>query len=140
MSNHNRSTRQLSPDYFEIRFRTDAVVGHWPGTFVIISAYATTGETWTRDANEGADRALAAELAAQPAWHVRITGYSPTTGHAEPSWAIEMPIDEARETGRRFKQDAIFVVHNNALSVTGCEAGADVCHVGDFLARVDGRL
>jgi len=48
------------------------------------------------------------------------------TGHAEPSWAIDMPTDQARALGRRFKQDAIFVVHENVLSVTGCEAGADV--------------
>jgi len=76
-------SRKLSSDYFEIRFRTEAVVTHWPGTFVIISAYATTGETWTRDANEAADGALAAELSTHPGWQVRITGYSPTTGHAE---------------------------------------------------------
>ena len=62
------------------------------------------------------------------------------TGHAEPSWAIDMPTDQARALGRRFKQDAIFVVQENVLSVTGCEAGADVIHVGEFLARADGRL
>ncbi len=48
-----------------------------------------------------------------------MTCYSPPTGQAEPSWAIKMPVDE------------------NVLSVTGCEEGAPLVEVGDFLSRLN---
>ena len=71
-------------------------------------------------------------------WLVRIVGYSPSSGHAEPSWAVEMPIREAREVGSRFKQDAIFAVRGDRLRVIRCGASCLSAVVGSFLERLDG--
>ena len=73
------------------------------------------GETWTAEENETADRALADDLARSGKWHQRITGYSPTTGHAEPGWAVEMNLPEACELGLRYLQDAIYYVSGDEL-------------------------
>jgi hypothetical protein len=47
----------MHPAYFETRFRTDSPPDHWPPTFAIITAHATTGETWSPDQNAAADQA-----------------------------------------------------------------------------------
>src|SRR6516225_1853575 len=54
-------------------------------------------------------------------WMVRLFGYSPTSGHAEPSWAADLPLDEGCNIGQRFRQDAIYHVKNDELSVTRCD-------------------
>src|ERR1017187_5957997 len=77
----------MNTAYFEARFRTTKSMAGWPAEFVIISAFATTGKTWTSQENEIADRRLASELVAYDVWLHHVTGYSPATGHAEPSWA-----------------------------------------------------
>jgi hypothetical protein len=70
--------------YGETHFRISEHVDQWPQEFAIITAYATTGEVWSDAENEAADRALYAELCRQSQMIRRITGYSPSTGHAEP--------------------------------------------------------
>jgi hypothetical protein len=105
---------------------------------VIVSAYATTGERWTDAQNERADRALHGELTARDVWTQRITGFSPDTGHAEPSWATELSLAEARDLGRRFRQDAIYHVLGDRLSVTRCDPPGPVVAVGEFRVRLEG--
>jgi hypothetical protein len=104
---------------------------------VIISAYATTGERWTDAQNERADRALHDELRARGTWTERITGFSPKTDHAEPSWATELSLAAGLDFGRRFRQDAIYHVLDDELSVTRCDPPGDVVPVGAFRIRVD---
>jgi hypothetical protein len=70
-------------------------------------------------------------------WRQSVVGYAPGTGHAEPSWAAEVPLDAAREIGRRFRQDAIFHVRGDLLSVTKCDDGAPLVPVGAFGERVE---
>ncbi|MFM2199870.1 MAG: hypothetical protein RLZZ505_3302 [Verrucomicrobiota bacterium] len=77
------------------RFLLEQTFTDWPKECVIITAYATTGATWTEEENKVADRALTDDLARSGKWHERITGYSPTTGHAEPDWAVEMALSDA---------------------------------------------
>lgn len=127
----------MHPAYFETRFRTQNPVSEWPFEFVILSACATTGETWKPEENAAADRALEGDLVRRAGWLVRIVGYSPVSGHAEPSWATEMPLAEARETGRRFRQDAIFLVRGDALCVTRCDESAELASIGSFRGRLD---
>jgi hypothetical protein len=124
--------------YFETRFRTSQPITDWPPEFVILSAFATTGETWTAQQNEDADRHLASELRTRGGgWLVRIVGYSPTSGHAEPSWAVSLPLDEACNIGQRFHQDAIYHVKNDELSVTRCK-DVEVIAPGEVsMGRVD---
>lgn len=129
----------VHPAYFEVRFRAPAPVGEWPPEFVILSAHATTGESWPTDVNERADRRLETELRARVGegglW--RVTGYSPTTGHAEPSWAVTLPFDEACDIGLRFRQDALYLVHGDTLYVSHCEEPREAVPVGSFRARLD---
>jgi hypothetical protein len=127
----------MNPAYFETRFRTTKPITGWPAEFVIISAFATTGETWTSQENENADRRLASELVAADVWLLRVTGYSPATGHAEPSWAVELSLDKARMLGLRFHQDAIYHVNDDRLSVTCCESQSELIHVDFFRSRLD---
>lgn len=129
----------MNPVYLETRFRYDGEAPPLPEEFVILSAYATTGETWSALQNAAADRSLEAELRARGGWLLRLIGYSPTTGHAEPSWATALPLDEACNIGRRYRQDAIYHVRGDLLSVTYCDARRALVAVGLFRDRLDPR-
>jgi hypothetical protein len=127
----------MNPVYFETRFCTSQCVTDWPSEFVIISAFSTTGESWTTQQNKDADHRLASELRNWGGWLVRIVGYSPTSGHAEPSWAADLPLDEGCNIGQRFLQDAIYHVKHDELSVTRCDGKRALVRVGSFRDRLD---
>jgi hypothetical protein len=125
----------LHPAYSKVRFR-----GPWPDRshpeeFAIITAYATTGETWPDERNRAADLELENELRGTGAWMRRITGYDPETGHAEPGWAVEIRLEEAVELGLRFQQDAIFWVSGNRVWVAKCGPDGERSEVGLFSDR-----
>ena len=130
----------MEPAYFETRFLVEEPVAHWPDEFAIITAYATTGETWTREENEAADHRLHAALSERSDWLIRITGYSPATGHGEPGWAAALPFDAACDLGLEFEQDAIYYVAGDDLSVTYCDERRNPVAVGGFRERIDGAL
>ena len=128
----------LHPAYFGTRFRREGEdAPEWPEEFVIITAYATTGERWSDDKNTAADAALYEEVVSRELWCERLTGYDPESGHAEPGYAVVLPLDEARELGRTFRPDAIFHVLGDALSVTRCEGRSSLVPVGRFRERLD---
>jgi len=126
----------MHPAYFQIRFRTPEAIDGWPERFVIITAYATTGEVWTDGANAEADRAMEAELRATGQWMQRFTGYSPDTGHAEPGWAVALEWEAGCDLGKRFHQDAVFAVIGDALWVSFCDERRVLVPVGKFRERV----
>jgi hypothetical protein len=126
----------VHPAYFETRFRVDAPPPVWPSGFVILSAHATTGERWPDAVSARAHRALVDELTELGVWTIPLTGFSPTTGHAEPSIAVELDLDRARAIGRRFRQEAIYHVRDDALFVTLCDARAPLVPVGSFVERI----
>ena len=126
----------IHPAYFETRFISRDGVDGWPAQFVIITAYATTGETWTDEQNEAADQALEAELRVSGRWLRRVTGYSPTTQHSEPGWAVDLDWEKACDVGMRFLQDAIYVISGDALAVTYCDGRRALVPVGAFLERL----
>ena len=125
----------MHPAYFETRFRTPERVPSWPEAFAIITAYATTGESWSDSENLDADLRLQAELVG--VWHERITGYSPTTGHAEPGWAVDLAFEDACDLGDRFRQDAIYWVRSGELFVSRCDDRRALVRVGSFPERLD---
>jgi hypothetical protein len=128
----------LHPAYFQTRFRQEADQRtDWPEQFAIISAHATTGEQWSAEQNKTAHEALGHELERLDVWIASVTGYSPETGHAEPSYAAVLPLDEARALGRQFQQDAIFHVRGDELSLTRCHECSQVVPVGSFRERLD---
>jgi hypothetical protein len=126
----------VHPAYLETRFISRDGLDGWPEQFVIITAFATTGETWTDEQNEAADRKLEAELRVTGRWMRRVTGYSPTTQHSEPGWAVAMEWEEACDVGMGFLQDAIYVISGDALAVTYCDERRALVPVGTFLERL----
>ncbi len=126
----------LHPAYFAIAFRTEAPVAAWPASFIILTAYATTGETWSPERNTEADQRLHAELLRRGCIPIRITGFDPVTQHAEPGWAVELPQAEALEMGRCYLQDAIFHVVGDELSVCSCAPEGRCAAVGSFTDRL----
>lgn len=124
------------PAYFTIRFRTESIVDQWPEHFFIITAYATTGETWSDERNSQADNELHQELLRLGHTPIRITGYDPESGHGEPGWAVELPVEEALSLGRSFRQDAIYRVDGDVLTVAHCSPPVDWVHVGIFRERI----
>lgn len=125
----------MKQEYRETEFRMEKVPDEWPRQLAIISAFATTGETWTDAENAEADERLNEELRSRGLSPLRITGYSPRTGHAEESWAVEIDLDDACEIGRRFRQDSIYFIIGDTLYVTSCE-DPELEIVGTFRERV----
>ncbi|MEX2527515.1 MAG: DUF3293 domain-containing protein [Gemmatimonadota bacterium] len=113
------SLAAVHPEYLKVRFR-GGCDDNWPPSFVIITAFATTGEVWSQEKNREADARMKAILDHRAVWHRRLTGYSPETGHAEPGWAAELSLDEGLDLGRRFLQDAIYHVVGDGLTVVLC--------------------
>ncbi len=79
---------------------------------------------------------MSAELQQLGVWTARITGYSPTTGHAEPGWAAVLAFDAACDLGLRYRQDAIYHVAGDTLSVSFCDERRKLVAVGPFRERV----
>lgn len=127
----------MIPAYFDTRFRTSDAHPSWPDAFGIISAQATTGESWSDEENAAADGRLQEDLAVLNRWFTRVTGYSPNTPHAEPSWAVALSLQEALDIGRRYSQDAIYYVDGDRLSVMKCTEPTEAALVGAFRERVD---
>lgn len=125
----------MNPNYFDTYFETPVVWTNRAAQFAIITAWATTGEVWTGEENRAANTQLEAELCSLDCWMQPVTGYSPTTGHAEPGWAVAVALDEALRLGRQYKQDAIYYVEGDTLTVSLCDGG-DSMFVGPFTKRL----
>lgn len=128
----------MHPAYFDTRFRLDHPVAEWPETFIVLTAYAPTGQRWTDEENARADRELERALRERSPWVVRMTGYAPDTGHAEPGWGCTLGFDEACDLGNDFQQDALYLVEADTLFVSYCDARRAPVRVGPFRERVDG--
>ncbi len=126
----------MHPAYAETHFHCPAPLDTCPGEFAIITAHATTGETWTDAQNAAADIELEKQLREKGVWVRRITGYSPTSLHAEPGWAAALSFEEACVLGSRFKQDAIYFVRGGTLFVSHCDQRRKLVEIGSFLPRL----
>jgi hypothetical protein len=127
----------LRAAYGVTRFRDVAAGVHWPEAFVIITACATTGSTWTPEREAAEDQLLRSALENRGVWHTRITGYHPETGHAEPGWAAELSVADGCALGRAYRQDAIYTVEGDELRVVLCEEPQRAERVGGFRERLD---
>ena len=87
----------------------------WPKDFAILTAYATTGETWTDAQNKEADQKLEAELRNAGHRLHRISGYSSDLKTYEEGWAVAMPLQTAWELAIKYKQVALFYYRNDEL-------------------------
>lgn len=127
----------MHSEYFKVRFRSEETILCWPREFAIITAYATTGSKWTDEVNESADRELSHMLRRKCDWVMRLTGFSPDTGHSEPGWAAGLSFKEACDFGVRFKQDAIYFIRDDELFVSHCDERRGLIRVGSFLEKLD---
>ena len=130
----------LRAAYGVTRFRDVAAGVHWPEAFVIITACATTGSTWTPEREAAEDQLLRSALENRGVWHTRITGYHPETGHAEPGWAAELSVADGCALGRAYRQDAIYTVEGDELRVVLCEEPQRAERVGGFQERLDKKV
>jgi hypothetical protein len=87
----------------------------WPRSFAILTAYATTGETWTPEQNIAADRQLEAELRKGGHRIHRISGYSKDLKTHEEGWAVLMDLKTAWNLAVKYKQVALFYYENDEL-------------------------
>jgi len=87
----------------------------WPKDFAILTAYATTGETWTDAQNKEADQKLEDELRKAGYRLHRISGYSKELDTHEEGWAVAMPLQVAWELAIKYKQVALFYYRNDEL-------------------------
>lgn len=79
-----------------------------PARFAIVSVQATTGESWSGERNQAADKNLHRLLLTRGFHPVRITGASSDGRHAEPDWLAETTLQDAVQIGREFLQEAIY--------------------------------
>lgn len=63
---------------------------------------------------------------------IRVTGFSPESGHNESGWAVDLDWEVACDIGKEFKQDAIFVIEGKTLYLRKCGAQRNPVHVGEF--------
>ena len=87
----------------------------WPKDFAILTAYATTGETWTDEQNKDADQKLEAELRKGGYRIHRISGYSKDLKTHEEGWAVVMDLKTAWNLAVKYKQVALFYYQNDDL-------------------------
>ena len=127
----------MNPVYFETKFECAEEWTDWPDEFAIITAYATTGEDWSDAENQAGDTRLEAHLREQGLWVRRVTGYSPSIGHREPGWAVYLGFKAACDVGLRFKQDAIYYVAGDILSVSFTDSRRALVRIGSFRQRVN---
>ena len=123
------------PAYALTQFKVEAQPAAWPQAFVIITAWATTGENWTLERNQTADAALKLRLDRLGVWMHRITGQTPDGTHAEPGWAVTVDLTQGRQLGREFLQDAIYEVSGGVLWVVSCH-DERAATLGPFAERI----
>lgn len=126
----------MNPIYLDTYFSCQENIDNWPLEFAVITAYATTGESWTDFQNNQADTELESYLETSSTWLKRLTGYSPDTGHTEPGWAADISWEQACDIGLKFKQDAIYFVSSNTLTVSYCDTRRNPVYVGEYLKRL----
>jgi len=129
----------MHPAYIETLFDPYDFASNWPDRFAIVTAWATTGTSRPLPENEAADRALEHEIAMRGLWHQRLTGYSPSTNHAEPGWGVDMSFAEACDLGQNFDQDAIYFVEADLLYLSYCDSRRQLIFVGMFRGRLRPR-
>jgi hypothetical protein len=98
------------------------------GTLHVITAWNPGDERPSREENDGANRALRAELealnlAARGLAPLPALGSDPNSPHAEESWAVTGLDDRAaRELGAKYGQVAVFRITAARQTVLGCFA------------------
>jgi len=102
-------------EYKSTVFQYQDFPADWPKSFAILTAYATTGETWTPEQNIEADRQLEAELRKGGHRIHRLSGYSKDLKTHEEGWAVVMDLKTAWDLAVKYKQVALFYYQADEL-------------------------
>ena len=130
---HMIGIKPLLSEYYQTKFDIHDFQGNWPQAFAVITAFQTTGETWSAEKNESQNAMLHQELSDGQKWIQKVTGH--LGSHAEPGWTVEMSFEEACRMGAKYQQDAIFYIENGELFVASCTA-REKCRVGRWDAAL----
>ena len=118
------SLRVVNPLYATALFQTAPPPCGWPRAFAIITACNPRGQTEDTAQNVEHDARLAERLQTLRCWRWRVIGGSPDFHHAEPGFAVELPLPDALAVGCEFEQEAIFWIEDDELSVIAAEGEA----------------
>ena len=110
----------LNPFFATTVFQGVSPVGGWPAAFAIITACDPDAKKTDPAVNQSADFQLESELRIKGCRYWRVTGGSPDFAHAEPGYAAELPLSEALNIGRKYRQEAIFWIERDELIIVGC--------------------
>ena len=106
-----------------------------PQEFVIITAYNPRGRAAPPSRNQHQDQTLRAVLINRGATPLRVTGRNVDGSHQEPGWAVALSVQVGLEIGRMFKQEAIYSVSHDELTLHAC-THEQTDPVGSWNARV----
>ncbi|WP_438971534.1 hypothetical protein [Methylophaga sp.] len=127
---------QIPDSYLDTQFLNVEKISHWPSNFAIISAYATTGDNGSSEQNESADKNLEQYLKAHFPWVRRLISFSPKWDDLKSGWAVNCSWNDACDIGLMYKQDVIYFVSGNTVSVSFCDERRKPVTVGDFVSRL----
>jgi hypothetical protein len=129
------------PAYFQVRFDAPELPWQRLDFFCIVTGHPTTGERWSEQTTQRAQLQLEAWLVRANLRFWPCAGYSPVTGHREEGFAVVLPFIQAIQLGRLFRQDAVYWVEADRLSVHRCSPGKpDFQVVGYFSNHLDGPV
>jgi Protein of unknown function (DUF3293) len=111
----------MNPEYENAYFRAVPPTHGWPRSFGVITACNPDGKIATDDENADATNQLRLELQSAKLEHFPVTGGSKDFIHTEPGFGVVFPSqEEALAWGRRYRQEAIFWVEDDQLSLVSC--------------------
>jgi hypothetical protein len=105
----------MNPEYQNVYFTSDT--DERPTRFAIVTAYNPDGITIGSPQNIIADQKLRNEITGRGGGCFRVTGMSRDATHQEPGWAIDCSEPEGIELGKQFKQEAIFWVSDDRITL-----------------------
>ena len=124
----------MNPAYLDTVF--DVETHHpLPQEFVIITAYNPRGRAAPPTRNHHQDQTLRAVLEGRGVTPFRVIGRSVDGSHQEPGWGSPLDIQTGLEIGRMFKQEAIYHVHDDELTLHSC-THEETEQMGNWSARV----
>ncbi len=132
-------TGAMPPEYARTLFELDGPLRTLPSSFAIITAVMPRGFASDASTDAADDAELEKRLRGGAYEPRRIIGWAPTAQaiHAEKGWLVPCSKAEAARLGRDFRQDAVWWVEGDALSVVPCLGRYDKTAVRPgFRARV----
>ena len=123
----------LKAAYHTVQFRSEGLKESIPSLFVIVTAFNPKGRNAPLSRNQHADQTLRGYLTSQDLSPIRVIGMSLDQKHQEPGWAIEVNEEHGVKIGKRFQQEAIFVVHEEEVYLVSCFDQTQKAHIGSWI-------